>query len=85
MSDYTPTTEEIRSFYRGSSFSQGEQFDRWLESTLQKAQIIERERIISNIYERVSDLRSCTKDDNCVELGELIEEYIPEWTEGDNK
>jgi alpha-L-fucosidase len=45
----------------------------------------ERERIISNIYDRVSDLRSCTKQDNCIELGELIEEYIPEWTKENNK
>ena len=30
MTDYTPTTEEVRSYFRGSSFSRGEQFDRWL-------------------------------------------------------
>ena len=42
----------------------------------------ERERIIANIYDRVSDLRSCTKNDSCVEFGELIESYIYEWTEG---
>jgi hypothetical protein len=41
----------------------------------------ERERIISNIYERISDLRSCTKKDNCVEFGELIEEYVFEWAD----
>ena len=30
MTDYTPTTEEVRSYFMGSSFSRGEQFDRWL-------------------------------------------------------
>jgi len=84
VSDYTPTTEQVRDSVRPWHYTL-EQFDRWLESIMQKAHIAERERIISNIYERVSDLRSCTKNDNCVELGELIEEYIPEWTEGENK
>ena len=39
MSDYTPTTEEVRSFYRGSSFSRGEQFDRWLAGVKAEAVI----------------------------------------------
>ena len=30
MSDYIPTTEEVRSYYRGSSATRGEDFDRWL-------------------------------------------------------
>ena len=30
MSDYIPTTEEVRSYFKGSSSSRGEQFDRWL-------------------------------------------------------
>jgi hypothetical protein len=41
----------------------------------------ERKRIIANIMDRVQDLRSCHKQDNCQELGQLIESYIPEWTE----
>lgn len=81
---YTPTTDEVSGIWN-AMVGNTESFDRWLASTMQKAHIAERERIISNIYERVSDLRSCTKNDNCVELGELIEEYIPEWTEGENK
>ena len=27
---YTPTTEEVRSYFRGSSDSRGKEFDRWL-------------------------------------------------------
>jgi hypothetical protein len=50
-------------------------------SGVRAGELRERERIISNIYERISDLRSCTKKDNCVEFGELIEEYVFEWTE----
>ena len=40
VSDYTPTTEEVRSYFRGSSFSSGEQFDRWLAEV--KAQAVEK-------------------------------------------
>jgi hypothetical protein len=40
-----------------------------------------RERIVGNILDRVIDLNSCTKHDNCNELGILIESYIPEWTD----
>jgi hypothetical protein len=43
----------------------------------------ERQRIIENINERIEDLRTCSKIDNCHELAELIESYIPEWTEED--
>ena len=41
----------------------------------------ERERITRNIRDRVADLRSCCKDDNCQEFASLIESYIEEWTE----
>lgn len=95
MSEYTPSTRRVRATYihgaMGTTNHDGkaellrEQFDRWLEITLQKTQIAERERIIANILERVRDLRSCTKNDNCNELGELINSYIPEWTEGENE
>jgi hypothetical protein len=42
---YIPATEEIRSFYRGSSFSQGEQFDRWLAEVKAK----EREDCVNHV------------------------------------
>ena len=45
----------------------------------------ERERITKNIESRISDLRACTKQDNCQELANLIESYIQEWTEGEQK
>lgn len=41
----------------------------------------ERERITKNIQSRIQDLRSCGKKDNCQELADLIEDYIPEWIE----
>jgi hypothetical protein len=44
---------------------------------------LERERIIKNIESRISDLRACSKKDNCQELARLIKSYIPEWTEGE--
>lgn len=47
--------------------------------------VAERERIIKNIQSRVTDLRACSKVDNCRQLADLIESYIPEWTEGENK
>jgi len=40
-----------------------------------------KKRIIAQIESRVIDLRSCGKQDNCRELADLIESYIPEWTE----
>ena len=30
MSDYIPTTEEVRSYYRGSSATRAGEFDSWL-------------------------------------------------------
>lgn len=45
----------------------------------------ERERIRANIISRVSDLNACSKRDNCKELARLIESYIPEWLEEENK
>ena len=36
-------------------------------------------KLIENIMDRVADLKSCGKDDNCGELGYLIQSYIPEW------
>lgn len=39
----------------------------------------ERERIRTNILDRVRDLSSCTKADNCEEFGALIASYIDEW------
>lgn len=40
-----------------------------------------RKEIIANIMDRVIDLKTCCKTDNCYELGTLIESYIPEWTD----
>lgn len=39
----------------------------------------EQERIVQNIMSRVTDLKTCGKNDNCLEFGELIESYIDEW------
>ena len=36
-------------------------------------------QLTANIMSRVIDLNSCNKDDNCRELGYLIQSYIPEW------
>lgn len=36
-------------------------------------------KLTENIMDRVKDLNSCNKDDNCRELGYLIQSYIPEW------
>ena len=87
---YIPTTEEVRDEYSfhcegycercgksddvSYSFHESE-FDRWLTEV--KAQ--ERERIRANIIDRVQDLSSCHKNDNCQELGALIASYIEEW------
>jgi hypothetical protein len=51
MSDYTPTTKEVRTCWIENTeviWEEGNavEFDRWLESTLQETQIAERERII---------------------------------------
>lgn len=37
--------------------------------------------IKDRILERVNDLKSCGKNDNCWEFGDLIESYIEEWLE----
>ena len=31
VTDYTPTTEDVRGYYRGSSATRGDEFDRWLD------------------------------------------------------
>ena len=36
-------------------------------------------QLIANIMDRVVDLKSCNKDDNCLELAFRIQSYIPEW------
>ena len=36
-------------------------------------------QLIANIMDRVTDLKSCNKDDNCWELAFRIQSYIPEW------
>ena len=46
---------------------------------------VERERIRLNILDRVSELRSCTKNDNCQEFGEFIASYIEEWIDEGEK
>ena len=56
-----------------------------LEEAIKIGEHRERERIIRNIQERVSDLRSCSKRDNCHEVARLIESYISDWTERDQK
>lgn len=43
--------------------------------------LAERERIKAKIMDRVIDLKSCGKNDNCYEFGDLIESYIEEWLE----
>ena len=74
MSDYTPTTEEaLKSWLHDGR--QSTEFHRWLAEV--KAQ--ERERIRANIIDRVQDLSSCHKNDNCKEFGALIASYIEEW------
>lgn len=56
-----------------------------LNVLIQTALEQERNRIQANILSRVSDLNACSKRDNCNELARLIESYIPEWLEGENK
>lgn len=82
MSDRIPTTDEVRDAAMNSGHWEEQilpaEFDRWLDEV--KAQ--EHERIRLNIIDRVSDLRSCTKNDNCQEFSELIASYIEEWIGG---
>jgi hypothetical protein len=61
-----------------------ESFDE-LEEAIRIGEHRERERIVRNIQERISDLRTCSKPDNCHEVARLIESYIPEWTEREQK
>ena len=56
-----------------------------LEEAIKIGEHRERERIVRNIQERISDLRSCSKSDNCHEVARLIESYISDWTERDQK
>lgn len=82
---YTPSTRRVRAAYvhgvGGSTWYEGkaealrESFDRWL-TEITKA---ERERIRANIIDRVQDLTSCHKNDNCQEFGALIASYVEEW------
>ena len=46
---------------------------------------LERERIRANIIDRVQDLSSCNKNDNCQEFGALIASYIEEWIDGEEE
>jgi hypothetical protein len=68
VSEYTPTTDEIRGIYRGSLIQTGSniyaligeaqadaEFNRWFESNMQKMQIAERERIIKLLEEAIED------------------------------
>ena len=83
MTEFTPTTTRVRTGYASSKWAQLEQapseakveFDRWLAEVVTQ----ERERIRANIIDRVKDLSSCHKNDNCEELGALIASYIEEW------
>ena len=78
---YTPTTEEVRHQYsynivdKWYEAERAPEFDRWLAGVITQ----ERERIRANIIDRVQDLSSCAKHDNCKELGALIASYIDEW------
>lgn len=58
--------------------SEWEQFKAY-EGIVADAKREERERIRANIIDRVQDLSTCHKDDNCQELGALIASYIEEW------
>ena len=57
--------------------SEWEQFKAY-EGIIADAKQEERERIRANIIDRVQDLSSCHKADNCEELGALIASYIDE-------
>ena len=50
-----------------------------------EGRIQERERIRANIIERVQDLASCRKTDNCQEFSALIGSYVEEWIDGDTE
>jgi hypothetical protein len=50
-----------------------------LSEYVQANVVAERERIKINIMDRVTDLKTCGKNDDCWEFGDLIESYIEEW------
>ena len=54
-----------------------ERADEYIEAIMQRVE----KRIKINIMDRVTDLKTCGKDDNCHEFGDLIESYIEEWLE----
>ena len=87
-----PSTEHIRQAYVNFCWGWDDDsddaeldFDLWLVSERHRVANLAiektRKRIIANILDRVEDLNSCTKNDNCQELGQLIKSYIPEWME----
>lgn len=49
------------------------------KAAAENAVVLAKLRIKTNIMDRVTDLQSCGKDDNCWEFGDLIESYIEEW------
>lgn len=55
------------------------------QPTAETSTYLERERIRANIIDRVQDLTSCNKTDNCQEFGELIASYIEEWIDGEEE
>lgn len=89
MSDYTATTEEVRNAFSlmeddASTQENLQNFDRWLESTLQETQIAERERIIKLLE------KDCHSYDGKVQCpcGAITPEqvgYVVALIEGENK
>ena len=77
MSDYTPTTEDMRGYYRETWFhaphtndieEKDEEFDRWLEQFRKTDRLKERERIIA-LLESESEIY----EDKLIDPHELIE------------
>ena len=82
MTDYTPATGHVRARYvrdDANFLTDWAEFDRWLAEVKKQ----ERERIRANILDRVQDLSTCHKNDNCKEFGAYIESYIEEWLDGE--
>ena len=52
-----------------------ERADEYIQAIMQRVE----HRIKINIMDRVTDLKSCGKNDDCWEFGDLIESYIEEW------
>ena len=50
-------------------------------SAAENAVNLAKESIKAKIMDRVTDLKSCGKNDDCWEFGDLIESYIEEWLE----